>query len=219
MIIGVFFASILASIFIPLDIKANKQNIIEIGTVVIDAGHGGLDGGVVGATGIKESQINLEIAQQLAKKLEKNQVKVIMTRNTKDALADSKKKDMAKRKEIISNSKADLVVSIHTNKFSDKTRCGTQVFFDDTLNGQHFARIMQSHLNDTVNKNYRAKNNYIALKGDFFITKCTPKPSIIIECGFISNANDERLLLDATFRNDLTDSISSVIISALAQSS
>ena len=98
-------------------------------TVVIDAGHGGIDGGVTGSTGVKESDINLAVARSLKHFLKTKGYDVILTRSTTDGLygmtAKNKKlKDMEARKRIINEAKADLVVSVHCNSYPRSAQTG-----------------------------------------------------------------------------------------------
>lgn len=190
---------------------------VQHSVVVIDAGHGGFDGGVVGASGIKESQLNLLIAKVLQSKLVSNGVKVVMTRNTDKAVGKTKKQDMANRKKIIKSAGASLVVSIHINKFSLPSRRGVQVFYDDTKVGENFANMMQTTLNQRINKKYTTRSDFMPISADLFITKCDLVPSIIIECGFLSNAQDERLLLTPEYREELAEVISSVCVQSLQE--
>lgn len=181
------------------------------GTVVVDAGHGGIDGGVVGSSGVKESDINLEMAKILKSMLEDLNYRVVMTRESQEALSNIKRIDMQMRKEIILSASPVTVISLHVNRFSDSSRRGVQVFYDDTKKGKDFAEAMQKHLNETINAEYGSRSDYEAIAGDLYITKCADVPSIIIECGFISNAEDEKLLLDDSYRNDLCARIAELV--------
>ena len=181
------------------------------GTVVVDAGHGGRDGGGVGSAGVKESDINLAMARLLKSRLEEANYRVVMTRENENALSNIKRIDMQMRKEIILSSSPLTVISLHVNRFSDSARRGVQVFYDDTKVGKDFAEAMQAHLNKTVNAKYGGRDDYEAIAGDLFITKCAPVPSIIIECGFISNAEDEKLLLDEAYRKELCSRIAELV--------
>lgn len=194
----------------------------KIGTVVIDAGHGGVDGGVVGRTGIKESDINLSVSKILKRELEKNNIKVVMTRENKDglygeAVGGFKKRDMEARRDIILKSKPDLVISIHANKWISPERRGIQVFYDDTLKGEKAATVMQEILNTHLN-NDEIGRSLSPQKGDYYITKCTNYVSIIIECGFLSNADDERNLISIDYQKTLARYISSGAVSILKDS-
>ncbi|MDE6474525.1 MAG: N-acetylmuramoyl-L-alanine amidase [Clostridia bacterium] len=184
-------------------------------TVVIDAGHGGIDGGVVGSQGVKESDINLKMAGILQNILESSGIGVVMTRTTKDALNNIKRLDMQARKDIIVKTAPSAVISLHVNRFSDSSRRGAQVFYDDTGVGKDFAESMQRSINQNINAKYSGRDDYEAIGGDLFITKCVKVPSIIIECGFISNAEDERLLLSQEYCRELCGVIAGVLSDAL----
>ena len=165
--------------------------------IVIDAGHGGIDAGVVGvATSSKESDINLAISRQLKSYFIAAGFKVVMTRTNNGGLYGSstsgfKKRDMQKRKEIIQSCNADMVISVHQNFCPIPSRRGGTVFFDkDSSSGKELANCIQKSLNDM--ENCASKNT--ALTGDYFMLKCTDSPSVIVECGFLSNGDDDRLL-------------------------
>ncbi len=186
--------------------------------VVIDAGHGGFDGGVVGASGIKESELTLLIAKQLEEKLEQQGVRVVMTRKTQNAVGKTKKQDMQNRKKIIQSAGASMVVSIHINKFSLPSRRGVQVFYDDTKVGESLAITMQNALNQQINQKYSSRSDFQPISADLFITKCDIVPSIIVECGFLSNPQDEKLLLTPAYREELAQVICNVCIQSLQAS-
>lgn len=176
------------------------------GVIVIDAGHGGIDGGVSYGDMV-EKVLALDISYRLKNKLESKGFKVVMTRTGDEALADGKKADMQARKEVIEKAKANLVISIHINKFTSSSRRGVQVFYDDTEKNKELGERMQSILNTHINAPYIDRNNLEAIAGDYYITKCTDRPSIIIECGFISNSNDRVLLKTDKYKDDLADCI------------
>lgn len=178
----------------------------QTGVIVIDAGHGGIDGGVAYGD-MLEKVLTLDISYRLKAKLEAKGFKVVMTRTNDNALADGKKADMQARKEVIEKSKANLVISIHINKFTSASRRGVQVFYDDTEKNKDLGERMQSILNTHINAPYIDRNNLEAIAGDYYITKCTDRPSIIIECGFISNSNDRVLLKTEKYKDDLADCI------------
>ena len=180
-------------------------------TVVIDAGHGGIDGGVVGSTGVKESDINLKMAGILQKEIESRGFRVVLTGTGKDALNNIKRLDMQARKEIIVKAAPVAVISLHVNRFSDKSRRGAQVFYDDTGIGKDFAESMQKTINEKINAKYSGRDDYEAIDGDLFITKCVKVPSVIIECGFISNPEDEKLLLSREYCQELCKNIADVL--------
>ena len=178
-------------------------------TVVIDAGHGGVDGGSVGkTTGVIERDLNLEYAKTLSGLLNQFGIGTILTRKDKNGLYDNdatnlKRSDMKKRKEIIDNSGAMLVVSIHMNSFPLKNCRGAQTFFNkENEKGKILAENIQSQfLKDLP----FAKNE--ASIGDYYITNCTNLPAVIIECGFISNPEEEVMLATKEYREKVCYSV------------
>lgn len=178
-------------------------------TIVIDAGHGGIDGGSTGVnTGITECELNLIYANKLEKLLKSVGIKVIKTRNSLDGLYDAgaknfKKDDMQKRKEIIKKANAQAIISIHMNKFSLKSEKGSQVFYQQ--NDEKGKKLADCIKDELVSKIENARN--LTLGGDFFICKCDDVPSVIVECGFLSNEKEELLLQDDEYQDKLCYSI------------
>lgn len=178
--------------------------------VVIDAGHGGADGGVVGKrTGVKESDLNLKVAKLLGEYLISDGYAVIYTRqndtmHTHPEVRDNKKRaDMFKRGDIINRAKPDAMISIHMNYYSSSARRGAQVFFDrHSEAGREFANVMQDALNTGINREYGGRE-YPPLSAEKYLLSCSPYPSVIVECGFLSNPFDEENLLDESYRAKL----------------
>ena len=178
--------------------------------VVLDAGHGGIDGGVSGVrTGIKESELNLKVVKKLEKYLIDAGMSVYLTRNSEAGLygvanSSLKRKDMEKRKAIINDVKPNLVISVHMNQYSLSTRRGAQVFYNsDNENSKTLANSVQKCFNEME----EAVKKTSALAGDYYIIKCTQYPSIIAECGFLSNPDDERLLISDEYQDSLAYNI------------
>ncbi len=178
--------------------------------IVIDAGHGGIDAGVLGVvTKEKESDVNLAIAKQLKGYFADAGFTVVMTRKTNAGLYGSansgfKMRDMKKRKEIIINSKADMVISVHQNFCPIPSRRGGTVFFDkNSESGKRLAADIQAALNDM--EECVSEND--ALVGDYYMLKCTESPSVIVECGFLSNADDEALLTSPEYQKKIAYAI------------
>jgi len=174
--------------------------------VVVDAGHGGEDGGVTGAsTGVKESELNLKVAKLLGEYLRAGGYKVVFTRvndtmHSFPSVKDNKKRaDMFKRGEIIKNASPDAVVSVHMNFYRASTRRGAQVFFDKgNEKSASLANVMQSVLNRDINS--FGGREYSALSAEKYLLSCTPCPSIIVECGFLSNPIDEANLVKTEYQ-------------------
>lgn len=168
--------------------------------IVVDAGHGGADPGTHGSySGIYECDINLQIANRLSEALKKNGVTVIMTRtdsNTKE-LGTTKKLTFKERKEIIENANPDMVISVHQNFFKgDSSICGGQVLIRRKEDS-----VLAEQLQDSVNKVTNSSKNYI--QGKYEILKYVDKPGFIIECGFLSNKEEERLLQTQDYQDKI----------------
>lgn len=188
-------------------------------SIVIDAGHGGIDGGVVGKNGAKESDLNLKISFKLKEILEELGFEVTLTRKTTAGLyglatKGFKKRDMQKRKEIIQEASPDLVLSIHQNFYSSNAARGGQVFYDkQSEQSWLLASCLQTRLNELYEReNVKARKEK---SGEYYILRCTDYPTVIIECGFLSNAKDEALLKSNDFIRKLCSGITSGVLTYL----
>lgn len=177
-------------------------------TVVIDAGHGGIDAGVTSANGVKESELNLKYSKTLGQYFADGGFNVKYTRTDNGGLyglptQGFKKRDMEARRQIIAASGADIVISVHMNKYpSDSSRSGPQVFYQSNdQDGKALADSIQLALNDMTG------NSHEALSGDFYICRTSQMPAVIVECGFLSNPTDEQLLTSDEYREKLTMTI------------
>lgn len=181
--------------------------------VVIDAGHGGIDGGVTGsASGVKESELNLALARVLAEYVEAGGMRAVMTRKSSAGLyraTDSNKKraDMQRRVEIVREAAPVAVVSIHMNTFSSPSRRGAQVFFDaGSEKGRALAELVQDELNRTFNVPDTGRE-FSALAAEKYLLQNSPAPAVIVECGFLSNPADEANLLDDAYRAEMAHAV------------
>lgn len=204
---------IIVSLAIAVVVSVDTYIPSEKYCVVLDAGHGGIDAGVLGVnTNVKESELNLIIVKLIKDKLRQHGINVVLTRTNSDGLYGTtnsgfKRRDMLARKKIINSNNADIVVSIHMNVYSLSSRRGPQVFYQK---GKSESQKCASHFQTTLNK--FSGFNYSELSGDYYILNCTSKPSIIIECGFLSNAEDEKLLINSKYQNELSSVIADSII-------
>ena len=166
--------------------------------IVIDAGHGGFDPGVIGYSGAIEKHINLAIAQMLEGLLLEGGATVIMTRNEDSALGNDKQADLAGRVKLAEENAADIYISIHCNALEKGSRWrGAQSFFaSDNEAGRLMAQTIQKELQ------YILKNtDRVALRHDeTYILKNLKMPAAIIEVGFLSNIAEEQLLLDRDYQ-------------------
>lgn len=183
-------------------------------TIVLDAGHGGRDDGCQGInTGVKEAELNLIITKKLEKLLINFGFKVVLTRKDKRGLynqnvSNYKKSDMEKRAEIISKANPNLVVSIHLNSYPSNHISGAQAFYDKESNtGKGFADSIQEELKKNFT-NAKSESNF----GDYYILKCITAPTVIVECGYLSNPEEELLLQEDAYQNKLAYSIACGII-------
>ncbi len=173
--------------------------------VVIDAGHGGRDGGKVSVDGVTyEKDINLEIAYKLKTYLEAQGVLVVMTREGDEGLyteSDSNKKaaDLKRRIELINQVQPDLVISIHQNSYHEPEISGAQVFYYTTSeSSKELAQIIQAQLCVSLDPdNHRqAKAN-----DTYYMLKKTGATIVIVECGFLSNPEEAALLKSEEYQN------------------
>lgn len=186
-------------------------------SVVIDAGHGGSDPGKIGVNKSLEKDINLQIALQVKEKLEKNKIKVVMTRVDGESLsstdaANHKADDMKKRVKIINESDASIAVSIHQNSYPAEEVKGAQVFYyTHSEEGKKMAEIMQENFRLANPSNKRqAKEN-----STYYMIKKTKIPTIIVECGFLSNWEEAELLNSPEYQDKMAQLICDGIVKIL----
>ena len=187
-------------------------------TIVIDAGHGKPDEGAESSTGTTEAETNLKIALKLQNLLEQSGSTVILTRSDENAIYDidaktlrqKKISDIHNRVKIGNESSADIFVSIHLNKIPQQQYDGWQTFYNaKDANGQKLAVSIQNNLNDAIQK----ENNRIAKSiENIYIVKHVEIPTTIVECGFLSNPEEEQKLLDDEYQNKLAWGIYNGII-------
>lgn len=163
-------------------------------TVVIDPGHGGTDPGTVGYSGTLEKDVALAISRKLAGFFQQAGARVVLTRDKdQDLVAPdslSKAQDLQKRVQIAHNAKADLMLSIHLNHFSDRSEYGAQVFYQHgSEEGKKLAEQIQPQLNAFLIDSGRK-----ALAGDFYLCRNARIPVVIVEVGFLSHPEEERKL-------------------------
>lgn len=194
-----------------------SANLVPVNTVpvsekviVLDAGHGASDGGAVGISGALEKDINLKITTRLKKLLEKTGATVIVTREDDLPIAETKREDMKKRKSLKENSGADIFVSIHMNKFSQPKYSGAQVFYAKDEKSKMLGEDIQSEMKSILNP----ENNRVAKQtdGSIYILKESTVPSVIVECGFLSNPDEEKLLTQSDYQDKVAWSVYSGIL-------
>lgn len=178
--------------------------------VVIDAGHGGSDPGKIGVSGALEKDINLEIAKRIKILLEEKGISVFMTRETDEMLCEEalennrKRADMAKRVELINEISPDMVISIHQNSYTDPEVSGAQVFYySESEEGARMAAMMQKALTEIDNENTRKEK----ANDNYYLLKRTKAPTIIVECGFLSNPKEAAKLVEKEYQDMISNAI------------
>ena len=179
-------------------------------TIAVDAGHGGYDGGAVGrVSGVPEKGLNLDVAQRVEKLLAAQGADVVMTRTGDYALCDENPKmrkklqDMQRRAEIIALNNADMVISIHMNEYAGRSESGPQVFYRE---GCPAGRLLAGAIQAAMIEGLRPKQARAALGGNYYILTLGV-PSVLVECGFLSNKEEEARLMQESYRQEVARSI------------
>jgi N-acetylmuramoyl-L-alanine amidase len=158
-----------------------------------------------------ESDLNLLIGERVARALEDRGCFVLRTRTNADALAETKRDDMARRGAILCSDGADCTVSIHMNKFSDRSVKGPMCYFQaGAEDGKALARCVIDALCAAIGREPRLAN-----PGNNYVTRLPAVPSVLIECGFLSNPEDERNLQDPAYQQLIADGIADGIMTFL----
>ena len=186
-------------------------------TVVLDAGHGSSDSGKVGINGVLEKDINLSISKKTKKYLEKKGIRVVMTRDKDESLAEGengnrKVQDMKARVKLINDTKPDLAVSIHQNSYHEESIHGAQVFYyEHSESGEKDARILQEALLAVDPDNTRQ----VKANTTYYLLKRTEVPILIVECGFLSNQEEAEKLASEDYQKEIAKAIANGIESCL----
>ena len=182
--------------------------------IMIDPGHGGIDGGTSGADGTKEKQVNLQISQNLHTFSVLLGFETEMTRttdclyeeNSTDSIRTQKRRDLAHRLSMIENKENTILISVHQNYYSDSKYSGFQVFY--TTNN-HENKIIANTLQGII-KSYLQPENTRKIKtvgSEIYLLHHCTKPAVMIECGFMSNPKELSLLKNRTYQSKLSLSV------------
>ena len=210
LLVSLVFIVIIASGSRAVTIIAKSQPITRRNLIIIDAGHGGEDGGATSCTGILESQINLEIALRLnavchllgfdTKMVRTTDISVYTEGNT---LSAKKASDLRNRAAMVNKVENGILISIHQNTFSDNRYSGAQVFYAASNGSRELAEVLQKQLSCLDTENRRQAK----LASNVYLMKHIEKTGVLIECGFISNPTDEAKLRFATYQQKLCSAI------------
>lgn len=214
LLVGVFLLSKEGAVITSKSEEATKK------VIVIDAGHGGDDPGVIGIDNLKEKDINLNIATLLKGLLEKDGYEVAMTRSKDEGLYDKgaknkKVQDMQNRCSLIKEKKPVLTVSIHQNSYQQESVCGPQVFYyTHSADGAKLAKCIQDQLNDKLEverpRVEKANNTYYLLKKSEGVLT-------IVETGFLTNSREAGLLKTEEYQKKVADAVYQGIIGYLGE--
>ena len=178
-------------------------------TVIIDPGHGGEDGGASDKNGTLEKDLNLSVAKKLENLFSSSGVNVIMTRNEDKLLYDpnsdfqGRKKilDMRERVRIVSENENAILISIHMNAFPQDQYKGLQVYYSDrNSKSKEIAEKVQSTVSSLLQRDNTRK---IKCGKDIFLLDRVTSPAILVECGFLSNPEEAKMLSDNTYRDKI----------------
>lgn len=179
--------------------------------VAVDPGHGGYDGGARARdSGVWEKELTLKIAQAVESALRERGAQVVLTRTGDICLAEDgsgkarKRADLQKRLDIAADAGADVFLSIHLNEYRDRAESGPQVFYQRGADdGRLLAGVMQDALIRTLQPAKQRKAN----AGDYYVLRNTALPAALVECGFLSNAQEEKMLLDAAYQRRIAQAV------------
>ncbi len=173
-------------------------------TVVVDAGHGGYDGGAVSKySNTKEKEVTLSICLKIEALLKAHGAHVVMTRRTDKSLKNTKRADLLARLQMAVDNEADYLLSIHVNEYRESYVSGPQVFYrKDSAKSADFAHVMQQALIEHL----APQKERVAMAGDYLMLSL-PLPSLLVECGFFSNQREEKLLLQGEYQEKIAQAI------------
>ncbi|MEG2483896.1 MAG: N-acetylmuramoyl-L-alanine amidase [Clostridia bacterium] len=211
-----FIVCILFMCIVTILLGQKNNNVTEVistpstgKVIVLDAGHGIPDEGAVGFRGTTEQKINLEIVLKIQKLLEQNGSIVVITRSDEKAIYNDEKasikqkkiSDIYNRVDITNSSNADLLVSIHLNKFTDPKYSGWQTFYKTgSIKSKKIAEDIQEYINKNMNK---TNNRIPRVIKDIYLIDNSEIPSVVVECGFISNNEESILLKENEYQNKI----------------
>lgn len=180
--------------------------------LILDAGHGGADGGAVSVTGAYESRLNLEIVLKARALAELYGIEPVLTREREDidypeeakTIHAKKVADTKAREKLINSLENAVLISIHQNKYTTSGPKGSQVFYAPSQGSQEFADILQSAISEISENN---KRGVVRIGKDVYLMNHIECPGVLIECGFVSNPAEARLLESQEYQLKLAAAI------------
>ena len=194
---------------IPAKPVQQQEEPLQGYTILVDAGHGGADGGAMAKdSGILEKELNLKVAIALRDALEQSGAQVIMTRETDVELNRNKRADLTARLDLANREYADMLISIHMNEYRTRSESGPQVFYRA---GQEQSRLLAGAIQASMIQELKPAKERSAMAGDYFILSLNI-PSVLVECGFLSNPGEEKLLLKEEYQRFVAKAIQDGIV-------
>lgn len=188
-------------------------------TFVIDAGHGGEDGGASSCTGVLESQLNLQIARRLDDLLHFLGYQTVMIRRSDisvytegKTIAEKKISDLKERVRIVNETEGAFLISIHQNIFADSRYSGAQVFYNQEGDAENIAHLLQQAMVTSLNP---GSNRQCKPADGIYLMQHSKRPGILVECGFISNPKEERKLREGEYQKHICCVIASTLTNAV----
>ncbi len=229
MFISIFVASCIVVCSVIMCHKAASQRyhttsagVNNTFTVIIDAGHGGMDGGTQSEDGVLEKDVNLEISKALQSVLELYGYRTLMTRvddnvqydKGADTIREKKVSDIHNRMAMIESEANAVFISIHQNHFSQSQYNGAQVFYSSNHND---SKLLAQRIQDSFKSNLQPENNREIKKSgtEIYLLYHSQIPSVMVECGFMSNPNEAKLLADKDYQKKLALVIANGIMNYL----
>lgn len=213
------FSSYLGDIVAPKPSSVNNEDGKKELTVIIDPGHGGMDGGAVGVKGTLEKDLNLDLSLKLAAALEKAGVKTLLTRSedvmlSTEGASSAKNGDLRARLKIAEENENCLLVSIHMNKFPDASVKGMTFYYSPNHpESRLLAEAMQKAIVEKIQPENRRPMKEAG--SSIYLLHRVTKPAVLVECGFLSNAYEEALLASADYRERMAGVLCEAILSYL----
>lgn len=206
-VVAYLICHLLIGIIQPIYIKSEEEN---KKIILIDPGHGGIDGGAKSKNGTIEKDINLSISEKVKTQLEAEGYTVYLTREDDTELNTRKRADLDARCKMKKEVNCDIFISIHQNKFSDSKCSGAQVWYSSNDKSNKLATVIQESLKTVLNNgNNRlakpAKDQYRILRDGY------EGASVIVECGFLSNPKEEDNLKSDDYQNKIAESIKEAV--------
>ena len=206
-----FLFSLITSRFYQTENRAAEKSIDTSVTVILDAGHGGEDGGAIGVNGVYEKDLNLAITKQIASDLKEKGISVICTRNedvllydkTVDYKGRKKMLDLAARLKIARDTENSIFISIHMNSFPQSKYNGLQVYYSkNDSRSSELANRIQERIREQLQPSNTRKTK--AASSGIYLLDRISSPAVLIECGFLSNPAECELLSEETYQKQLS---------------